>query len=124
MTNEMLAKAKECKSAEEFLAFAKENGIEVTAEQAAENLSKLHGEGELDDDALSDASGGANMNPNMYFYVEFGNSACNSWKCFYCHKNVCECQYGKYVCGECEHYHVQKGSGTCVLLSAMLRKMY
>ncbi len=59
MTNEMMQKAKACKSAEELFALAKENGIEMTAEEAAEKYAQLRGEGELSDDELDSAAGGA-----------------------------------------------------------------
>ncbi len=58
MTNEMIEKAKECKSAEELLALAKENGIEMTAEEAAEKFTALNNMGELSDDELENAAGG------------------------------------------------------------------
>ncbi len=59
MTNEMIAKAKECKSAEELLALAKENGYELTAEEAKAKFSEIHSEGEISDDELDGAAGGA-----------------------------------------------------------------
>ncbi len=67
MTNEMIAKAKECKSAEELLALAKENGIEMTAEEAEARFAELHTEGELSDDELDAASGGGcgSSNPKV-----------------------------------------------------------
>ncbi len=58
MTPEMIAKAKECKSAEELLALAKENNIEMSAEEAAEKYALLHNDGELSDDELDSAAGG------------------------------------------------------------------
>ncbi len=58
MTNELILKAKECKSAEELLALAKENGIEMTAEEAAEKFTALNNVGELSDDELENAAGG------------------------------------------------------------------
>ncbi len=58
MTNEQISKAKECKSADELLALAKENGIEMTAEEAEEKFAQLNNEGELSDDELSSAAGG------------------------------------------------------------------
>ncbi len=58
MTSEMISKAKECKSAEELLALAKENNVEMTEAQAAELLAKLNQEGELSDDELDGAAGG------------------------------------------------------------------
>ncbi len=58
MTNEMIGKAKECKSAEELLALAKENNVEMTEKQAAELFASINQEGELSDDELNSAAGG------------------------------------------------------------------
>ncbi len=58
MTNKLITKAKECKSAEELLALAKENGIEMSAEEAKAKYAELHNEGELSDDELDQAAGG------------------------------------------------------------------
>ncbi len=58
MTNEMIEKAKACKTVEELLALAKENNVEMTENQAAELFAKLHNEGELSDDELDGAAGG------------------------------------------------------------------
>ena len=41
ITKEMLAKAETCKTAEELVALAKENGVELTAEEAAAYLAEL-----------------------------------------------------------------------------------
>ena len=51
-TKEQLEKAKKAKSAEELLALAKENGIEMTAEEAAKHYTKLS------EDELNNVSGG------------------------------------------------------------------
>ncbi len=58
MTNEQIKKAKECKSAEELLALAKENGYELTAEEAEQTYAQLHNEGEMSEDELESATGG------------------------------------------------------------------
>ena len=57
-TPEQLTKAKAAKSAEELLALAKENGIELTEEEAAKYFADLHKEGELSDDELDNVAGG------------------------------------------------------------------
>ncbi len=62
MNNDLILKAKECKSADELLALAREAGIEMTAEEAAEKFAALNGEGELSDDELDSAAGGACSN--------------------------------------------------------------
>ncbi len=59
MNDEMMKKVMECKSAEEILALAKENGVEMTAEDAALLLeSKKEALNELSDDELDTVSGG------------------------------------------------------------------
>ena len=56
---ELLKKAVAAKSAEELLALAKENGMEMTGEQAAAYYAKLHPvSGEMADDELENVAGG------------------------------------------------------------------
>ena len=55
---EMLLKAKEAKSAEELLAIAKENGMELTEESAKAYYEQFHKTGELDDNELDNVAGG------------------------------------------------------------------
>ena len=58
MNKEMLEKAKEAKSAEELLAFARERGVELTEEQAKAYFDQLRTPGELTDDELDAVAGG------------------------------------------------------------------
>ena len=58
-TQEQLAKAKAAKSAEELLALAKENGMELTEEEAKNYFEQWHKEGELADEELDNVSGGS-----------------------------------------------------------------
>ena len=59
MNEEMIAKAKEAKSVEELIALAKENGIELTEEDAKMYFEHLNAKkGELSDDELDNVSGG------------------------------------------------------------------
>ena len=59
LTPEMIEKAKGTKSAEELLALAKENGIELTEKEAATYFAQLNPKsGELDDDELDNVAGG------------------------------------------------------------------
>ncbi len=58
MKDKLFQKAKECKSAEELLAFAKENGLEMTADEAKVKFAEFHNVGELSDDELDAAAGG------------------------------------------------------------------
>ena len=60
LNKELLTKAKAAKTAEEIMALAKENGIEMTAEEAQKIFAQLHSQsGELSDDELDNVSGGA-----------------------------------------------------------------
>ncbi len=55
----MLEKAKNAKSAEELFKLAKENGIELTNEEAKTYFARLNAkEGELADDELDNVAGG------------------------------------------------------------------
>ena len=57
---EMIEKAKAAKSAEELLALAKENNVEMTADEAKTYFAQLNPKsGELDDDDLDNVAGGA-----------------------------------------------------------------
>ena len=57
---EMIEKAKAAKSAEELLELAKENNVEMTADEAATYFAQLNPKsGELDDDDLDNVAGGA-----------------------------------------------------------------
>ena len=58
-TPEQLTKAKAAKSAEELIALAKENGIEISEEAAAKYFAELNKEGELADEELDNVAGGA-----------------------------------------------------------------
>ena len=60
LTPEMIEKAKVAKSAEELLALAKENNVEMSADEAATYFAQLSPKsGELDDDDLDAVAGGA-----------------------------------------------------------------
>ena len=59
MNEEIIKKAKEAKTAEDLLALARENNIELTEDQARELLDRLHpATGELADDELDNVTGG------------------------------------------------------------------
>ena len=54
----MLATALETKTVEELVALAKENGIELTSEEAEEHFARLNKSGELSDEELDNVVGG------------------------------------------------------------------
>ena len=57
-TDEMLEKAKTAKSAEELLAMAKAENIELTEKQAAKAFAEFNKTGELSDEELDNVAGG------------------------------------------------------------------
>jgi predicted ribosomally synthesized peptide with nif11-like leader len=58
LTPELIAKAKAAKSAEELLELAKENGVELSEEEAKTCFEQLHANAEVSDDELEAVSGG------------------------------------------------------------------
>ena len=57
ITKEMLAKAVQCKDADELIALAKAEGKEITKEDAEACLDKM-GDFELDENVLENVAGG------------------------------------------------------------------
>ena len=59
LTPEIIEKAKTARSAEELLSLAKENGVEMTKEEAAQYFALLNpASGEMADDELENVAGG------------------------------------------------------------------
>lgn len=80
LNKELLAKAKEAKTPEELLALAKENGIEMTAEEAQKIFAQLHSQsGELSDDELDNVAGGGCHNGGRL--VVSAMHYCDEWRC-------------------------------------------
>lgn len=72
-TTEMLQAAKTAKSVEELLTMAKEQNIELTAEEAADYFAHLHAPiGELDDDELDNVAGGGCGTPKKWGFYNGG----------------------------------------------------
>ena len=63
VSKELIEKAKTAKTAEELLEMAKEESIEMSAEQAAEYFATIHASGELSDEELDNVSGGCGNSP-------------------------------------------------------------
>ena len=57
ITNEMIAKARQCETADELIALANSEGIELTKEEAEAYLAELE-DFELDSDVLQKVAGG------------------------------------------------------------------
>lgn len=58
LTPEQMRMASEAKNPEELAALAKENGIDLSAEQANAYFERLNASGELSDNELDNVSGG------------------------------------------------------------------
>ena len=63
LTKELIEKAKTANTAEELLAMAKAENIELSAEQAAKAFAELNKTGELSDEELDNVAGGCGKSP-------------------------------------------------------------
>ena len=85
----LIEKAKTAKSAEELLEIAKENNVEMTADEAKTYFAQLNPKsGELDDDDLDNVAGGACGNKDNSNAVSLGDkvnivsgTACSACGC-------------------------------------------
>lgn len=57
-TAELIEKAKRAKSAEELITLAKENGFDLTEDEAKDRFEKLNASGVLSDNELNSVAGG------------------------------------------------------------------
>ena len=69
ITKEQIAKAMLCKSAEELLAFAKSEGIDITKEEAEAYMAEME-DVELDSDTLKQVAGGGMCWKNFKFTLD------------------------------------------------------
>ena len=69
VSKELLEKAKTAKSAEELLAMAKAEKVELTEEEAAKAFAELNKSGELSDEELNNVSGGCGSGDEPLFTV-------------------------------------------------------
>ena len=68
LTPELIAKAKAAKSADELLALAKDNNVELTDEEAKTYFEQLNANGSVADDELDAVAGGGSC--------PFGDNPC------------------------------------------------
>ena len=105
LTPEMIEKAKAVKSAEELLALAKENNVELTADEAATCFAQLNPKsGELDDDDLDNVAGGAGGcgDPtNKEMFPENSKLRYKKGSCPVCQTNVWIAKYSWSVLLRC-----------------------
>ena len=78
MNKEMIKKVREAKSAEELLALAKENNIELAEEQAKEYFKRIHTTGELSDEELNNVVGGGCGGGGAKI-VYYDTKGCTDW---------------------------------------------
>ena len=64
LSPELIAKAKSAKSAEEILALAKANGVELTEKEAKTYFEQFHANAAVSDDDLEAVSGGLGCGDN------------------------------------------------------------
>ena len=82
LTPEMIEKAKAAKSAKDLLAISKENGVDMTEDEAATYFEQLNPKsGELDDDDLDAVAGGACYNQDGYRKIANSYQKCDLFDC-------------------------------------------
>ena len=107
-TNEQLAKARETGSAEELYTLAKENGIGLTAEDAARHYADLHCDRTLSDDELDNVFGGCGEPQEYDTMATWLASGCG------CNSFSPRDSNEKEKCGNCRHFKRTDGSnGKC-----------
>ena len=78
LTKEMLEKAMQCKTAEELIALAKAEGVEITKEEAEAYLAELT-DIELDNETLEKIAGGVGI--RFHTTCQDNKSSGLSWGC-------------------------------------------
>lgn len=84
-TPELIEKAKQAKSAEELAALAKENGIDISDDEAEEYFERLNKSGELSDEELDGVAGGGCYYKDGRLVVTC-DYRCKRFKCSCCGK--------------------------------------
>ena len=136
LKEEMIAKAKEAKSVEELITLAKENGVELTEEDAKAYFEQLNvKKGELSDDELDVVSGGGcetKVDGKKYTVVtngcqcftgqylsNFGEGKSRTMTVRTDHPDLRKIWVGKTgfavenICGSCAHLGFKDGLGYC-----------
>ena len=117
---ELLEKARQAKSPEELAALAKENGIELSSEQAAAYFAKLGSEDNgLSDDELDNVAGGGCGSEEVDYRIKVcpTGKGCIYYVCAACGKSAdsCSCRPQEdATCGTCTHIrHKSNGQSVC-----------
>ncbi len=75
ITKELLERAYQCKSVQELIKLAEENGIEITADEAEAFLDE-YADIELDEETLNQAAGGKSYKEIMDTCIIYDPSVC------------------------------------------------
>ena len=124
LNSELLEKAKQACTAEEIVSLAKENGVELTEEEAKEYFEQLHKSGELSDEELDSVAGGGCHKKDGRLIVTAVYS-CDGYICKDCdstgnHKHSHTGMGGSpnvtfypKKCNSCRHLSIEKGLYLC-----------
>lgn len=123
MKQEYITKAKAAKTAEELITLAKENGMEMTAEEAQAYFDQLNKSGALADEELDNVAGGACYKGGKMITTIFND--CYHWVCTFDGSTWQNCRnFGRgystckqcgsdAVCQNCKYCSYEKGLWLC-----------
>jgi len=101
ISQELIAKAKKAKSAEEIMKLAKDNGIEISEETAKMYFEQICPKtGELSDEELDNVAGGACYSNDGRLWATIGH------KCKYYEENPLKTTGVKGTCCRCRYWGV------------------
>lgn len=98
MEQTIVEKAKNCKSVEEIISLAKENGVDLTIEQAESYFNSIHKSCELSDEELDNVTGGGCYDHHGYLYttIAYGCEHYEERGSFGVAGTCCRCKYWDY----------------------------
>ena len=123
---ELFEKAKAAASAQDLLTLAKENGVELTEEEAADYFAQMHKSGELSDEELDHVAGGGCHKKDGRLIVTMFYS-CSGFTCMYCgkqsmeeHRHAINLPSGQFnritvtpMCNYCKYFKTERGLRVC-----------
>ena len=124
LSKELLEKAKAAKTAEELIAIAKENEVEMTEESAKAYFELMQAQtkiGELSDEELDNVAGGACHTDDGRMVTTVGNQ-CEHFVCKDCGLSgsiltmrgaVCSSQKNAAYCTNCKYMSYESGLWLC-----------
>ena len=114
MNKELVTKAKEAKNTAELIALGKENGIDLTEENAQTLYDYLHPKtGELSDEELDNVAGGGCYAEDGALLTTIGH------KCKYYEENTVQPFGVKGTCCRCKYWDHEGGNGYEVMGSPL-----